>query len=350
MNYPPPTNPAPAAQRHRRSDRHRQADQPAAPAQFGQSGAMPPSNSWGAGYCVPPNARSAAPMPQGKPAYARPAPAVRRKKKKRASGRGLNAAQWVVLAMLTVCLLGAAGFRLYAESRMRILMDDRARAAQEYQDKVDRYLAKQRPYRALIEQYAAQYGVDPAFVSAIIMEESNYDPRAVSSKGARGLMQFMPNTFDWVKKNCGYKGADFDVVYQPEAAIKMGCYLLKYIIGQLGTDDPILVTCAYHAGWGHISTWVSNYSTDGKTLTVAQIPAADTRTYAGRVINSYAIYLQNVYEVDGGAAGFDAAVSPGDGHDHGSIPVPGNDLGENQVYQSAGGGRTGVSVSDVADL
>lgn len=346
MNYPPPTNPAPAAQRHRRSDRYRQAVSPEIPSRAEPYGKMPSAN-WSGGY-APPEIRSAAQVSSQKNVYARPA--AKRKKKKRAAARGLTGVQWAVLSLLALCFLGVMGFRLYAASRMRALMDARNRVAQEYQDKVNRYLSMQRPYRALIEQYAAQYGVDPAFVSAIIMEESSYDPRAVSNKGARGLMQFMPNTFDWVKKNCGYKGADFDVIYQPEAAIKMGCYLLHYIIGQLGTDDPILVTCAYHAGWGNISAWLSNYSTDGKTLTVAQIPAADTRTYAGRVINSYAIYLQNYYEVDGGAADFDAAVPFGAGHHHGSIPVLGDDIGKNQVHQSPGGGGEGISIPDCADL
>ena len=57
----------------------------------------------------------------------------------------------------------------------------------------------------------------------------------------------------------------------------------------------MLVACAYHAGWGNVPTWIENYSTDGKTLAVSQIPKSDTRTYAGRVLNSYAIYLQHYY-------------------------------------------------------
>ena len=217
-------------------------------------------------------------------------PAARRRRRRRVSR--MAPWQWAVMALLGAGLVAALVFWGLGNSRLTVLRAQREQERLAYEKQVRDHQVR---YRELIERYAAEYGLNPAFVSAIIMNESSYNPKAVSSKGAMGLMQFMPNTFDWVKKNCGYKGADFDVVYQPEAAIKMGCYLLKYIIGQLGTDDPILVTCAYHAGWGHISTWVSNYSTDGKTLTVAQIPAADTRTYAGRVINSYAIYLQHYY-------------------------------------------------------
>ena len=238
MNYPPPTSPAPAAVRNRRSGR-------------------PPA-----------------------------------KRKKRKSGAGLALWQWIVLAMLLIGLIYAIMQLGQANASLSRLQKERQEAREKYEQTVRNHQVK---YRDLIEQYSAEYNLNPAFVSAIIMQESGYDPRAVSSKGAMGLMQFMPNTFDWVKKNCGYRNADVDVLYQPEAAIKMGCYLLNYITKQINSDDPVLVACAYHAGWGNVPTWIENYSTDGKTLAVSQIPKSDTRTYAGRVLNSYAIYLQHYY-------------------------------------------------------
>ena len=215
--------------------------------------------------------------------------AVHRRKKRK---RGFSWWQWAVLAALTGCLAWAAMSLNGADESLR-------RLRQERQDEKDRYeqtvRAHQVRYRDLIERYAAEYEVNPAYVSAIIMQESGYDPRAVSSKGAMGLMQFMPSTFEWVAPNCGISKNDTDAVYDPEKAIKMGCYLLRYICGKLGSDDPILVACAYHAGWGTVPSWIRDYSADGRTLTVAQIPKADTRTYAGRVLNSYAIYLQHYY-------------------------------------------------------
>ena len=58
--------------------------------------------------------------------------------------------------------------------------------------------AKQRDRRssfdAYIDRYAAQYRVDPVFVRAVIQVESDFNPRCVSNKGARGLMQLMPET------------------------------------------------------------------------------------------------------------------------------------------------------------
>ena len=239
MNYPPPTSPAPASSvRNRRSGR----------------------NTGG--------------------------------RKSRRSKTALSPWQWAVLALLFFGLIYALVQWKQADSSLNQLRQERRAAQEKYEQTVRQHQVK---YRDLIEEYAAEYNLNPAFVSAIIMQESGYDPRAVSNKGAMGLMQFMPNTFDWVKKNCGYRNADTDIRFEPEASIKMGCYLLSYICRQIGSDDPVLVACAYHAGWGTVPSWLENYSTDGKTLAVSQIPKSDTRTYAGRVLNSYAIYLQHYY-------------------------------------------------------
>ncbi len=200
--------------------------------------------------------------------------------------------QWLVLAALAGVIVYQAFQLSQANARLNALYKARQEAQERYEKNVQAHAPR---YRDLIEQYAAEYNLNPAYVSAIIKQESDYNPRAVSSKGARGLMQFMPDTFDWVKNNCGYRSSDFDVVYEPEAAIKMGCYLLNYITKQLGSSDPVLVACAYHAGWGVVPTWLQNYSADGQSLKVSEIPKSDTQTYAGRVVNSYAIYLQHYY-------------------------------------------------------
>ena len=194
--------------------------------------------------------------------------------------------------MILLGIIGATASWIAGKYELNALRRARETERERYELTVQNHQVK---YRDLIERYAAEYGLNPAFVSAIIKNESNYDPRAVSNKGAMGLMQFMPDTFDWVRNNCGYRGESTSILYEPEASIKMGCYLLKYICGKLQSDDPILVACAYHAGWGTVPAWLESYSTDGATLTIDQIPKSDTRTYAGRVINSYAIYLQHYY-------------------------------------------------------
>ena len=235
---------------------------------------------------------SPAPAAPARPQRNRRAGRAPAKKGRRARASGLALWQWAVLALLLGGLIYAGVQLSQAGNQLRQLRQQRREAQEKYEQTVRNHQVK---YRDLIEKYAEEYDLNPAFVSAIIMQESGYDPRAVSNKGAMGLMQFMPSTFDWVKNNCGYRSAEQDILYQPEASIKMGCYLLNYICQKLGSDDPVLVACAYHAGWGTVPSWLESYSTDGKTLAVSQIPKSDTRTYAGRVLNSYAIYLQHYY-------------------------------------------------------
>ncbi|MBP7332083.1 MAG: transglycosylase SLT domain-containing protein, partial [Firmicutes bacterium] len=60
------------------------------------------------------------------------------------------------------------------------------------------------PYYNLTSKYAAAYNQDPFLISAMIKAESNFQPRAVSEKGARGLMQIMPETGQSVAAQLDY--------------------------------------------------------------------------------------------------------------------------------------------------
>lgn len=234
------------------------------------------------------------------PAPYTPPPVQRNRRSGRVQGRHAKAKQPGLItwwqALILIALVGVIVYQAAQLNRATVRLDALYQARQEEQERYERAVQGHKPkYRDLIERYAAEYNLNPAYVSAIIKQESNYNPKAVSSKGAMGLMQFMPNTFDWVAPNCGISKTNTSAVYEPENAINMGCYLLRYIIRQIGTDDPILVACAYHAGWGTVPTWIQKYSSDGRTLKVSEIPKSDTQTYAGRVVNSYAIYLQHYY-------------------------------------------------------
>lgn len=214
------------------------------------------------------------------------------RRRKKTAAPVLTVWQFAALFLLLCAVIYAFLSLGKARGSLKKLENEREEARARYEQTV---LSHKPLYRDLIEQYAAEYDLNPAYVTAIIKQESGFDPRAVSGKGAMGLMQFMPSTFEWVAPNCGISKTNVNAVYDPENAIKMGCYLLRYIIRQLGSDDPVLVACAYHAGWGTVPSWLKNYSTDGKTLAIDQIPKSDTRTYAGRVLNSYAIYLRHYY-------------------------------------------------------
>ena len=229
------------------------------------------------------------------PSYQPPAP---RRSAKRFKKKGFSAAQWSFLFILFAGILIAGitwyqGFQKTNSLKSARLAVEKhyAQAQRELQDQINRHQVK---YEDWIRYYSAEYQLDPAFVAAIIKTESDYNPKAVSNKNARGLMQFMPDTLEWVGPKFGISSKDLNALNDPEKSIRMGCYLLNYITKQFD-GDPLLTACAYHAGWGNVDGWVDKYSSDGKTLTFDQIPYDNTRNYARKVLNSYAIYQQYYY-------------------------------------------------------
>jgi len=94
------------------------------------------------------------------------------------------------------------------------------------------------PYMPIILAAANQYKVDPAIIRAIIMAESGYNPRAISKKGARGLMQLMPRT----ARSLGVKDS-----FNPEQNIHAGVKYFSQLLYKFN-GDPSLALAAYNAG------------------------------------------------------------------------------------------------------
>ncbi|HSS45554.1 MAG TPA: lytic transglycosylase domain-containing protein [Thermoanaerobaculia bacterium] len=94
------------------------------------------------------------------------------------------------------------------------------------------------PYDRLIETEARRYNVDAQLVSALIRAESNYEPRAVSRKGARGLMQLMPATA---------RRLTVRYPFDPVANVGGGVRYLRELADRFG-QKPELVLAAYNAG------------------------------------------------------------------------------------------------------
>lgn len=149
-------------------------------------------------------------------------------------------------------------------------------------------------YQTYVEYYSSQNGLDKYFVYAVIKTESGFRPEAVSNVGARGLMQIMEETFDWIK----YKRDD-DAVYEDmfsaQKNIDYGCWLLGYLYEEFGTIEA--VAAAYHAGRGTVNEWLSDrrYSPDGKHLNV--IPTSDTAHYVDKIKNAVETY-KRLYDND----------------------------------------------------
>ncbi|MCH5200593.1 MAG: lytic transglycosylase domain-containing protein [Oscillospiraceae bacterium] len=159
----------------------------------------------------------------------------------------------------------------------------------------EKYLLMNYPikYEELVEKYASENEVDKFLIYAIIKTESDFKPDAESNLGARGLMQIMEPTFEWIKYRYGDSdNLTYDLMYDPDQNIRYGTYLITYLIDYFGSVE--LAVCAYHAGIGNVDSWLQNpeYSSDGANLDAIPIP--DTEYYLEKVTNALNIY-HNLY-------------------------------------------------------
>ncbi len=215
----------------------------------------------------------------------------RKPARKRKKSQLITPGQLVVLFALLALVIVSVLSCVRAENSLAALKEERAAAERAYRQEVARHKML---YTDEIRYYAAVNNIDPAFVAAVIKRESDYDPYAISRVEARGLMQIMPDTGEWLAGKVDVYDFTVDVLYTPETNIKMGCWYLGYL-SRMFDGDPILVASAYHAGQNNVKGWIQKYSTNGTNLTIDQIPTDDTRYYARKVMEAYAIYQQHHY-------------------------------------------------------
>lgn len=264
--------PTPTSQRNRRADRYKQ-DSGVAPSPELLQRTAPP---------IPAPAAAEAPPP----VMARPKPAPRRTEKRKLP-------LWITAGIIVLMILLLA--LLAAQNLMQayIVQQQNAREAA-YQKIVDNHPIY---YKDLIDQYAAENNLQPAFVAAIILNESSFRTDAESNVGARGLMQLMPDTAEWISGKLGDSYYSFDHMWEAEQNIRYGCWYLNYL-SKLFRGDPVTMASAYHAGQTTVTGWLSDpaMSPDGLSLSLSGMKDGPTKTYAGRVTQAYAIYDALFYQ------------------------------------------------------
>jgi len=142
-------------------------------------------------------------------------------------------------------------------------------------------------FDALVEEYAAEYALEPELLYALIHTESAFLPDAVSEAGARGLTQIMPETFEWLQTKTDETLA-VDALHEPRVSIRYGALFLHMLQEEFGETETVIA--AYHAGRTRVNGWLDDreISPDGKTL--AQIPTPKTAHYVQKVTRALAKY------------------------------------------------------------
>lgn len=200
---------------------------------------------------------------------------------------------WVRISLISLAFFLAVSFTA------QMLMNAYLARRHETHEAEQRAIDEQYPlmYRDLITAIASEYNLAPSLIASVIMNESSFRPGAESSVGARGLMQIMPDTAEWIAHKLHMDNYRLDKLYEPDTNIRFGCWYLNYL-GTLFNGDPLCVVCAYHAGQGEISSWLSNpsYSSDGLSLILNNLPEGPTKQYAGRVTRDYGIYKAKYFD------------------------------------------------------
>lgn len=146
-----------------------------------------------------------------------------------------------------------------SDARYRLFIKSREQMAVEYIDK----------YGSIIEEASNMYNVEPSLIKAVIKAESAFNPRAVSHKGAQGLMQLMPATADLMRVN-----DPFD----PTDNIYGGTKYLRGLLDRFGHNMELAVA-AYNAG------------PEAVARNNGIPPYQETQTFVRRVIRYYNGYL-----------------------------------------------------------
>lgn len=149
------------------------------------------------------------------------------------------------------------------------------------------YLCFPRRFSQEVLASSAVFQISPAMLYAVIRTESGFDPEAISSAGACGLMQLLPETFEemYLQEEGAAQEAN---IFSPKQNVFCGARYLAWLFRKYGLWETALA--AYNAGPGRVDLWLldERYSKDGKRL--SQIPFPETAGYVKKVLNSKKIY------------------------------------------------------------
>lgn len=145
------------------------------------------------------------------------------------------------------------------------------------------------PYRSIIFNEAIKAGTDPYLIAAVVKTESSFNPKAVSRKGALGLMQIMPETGKWVAQEANLTGYSPENLLNPEYNVMIGVWYISDLLREYD-NDTVLALAAYNAGHGNVNKWLKQHKWDGNKDSLDQIPFPETRQFVRKVLFYQQLY------------------------------------------------------------
>lgn len=146
-------------------------------------------------------------------------------------------------------------------------------------------------FKEYVSIYSEEYNIDENLIYALMKAESNFKSKAVSNRGAIGVMQLMEETaLDVAKK------AKIDIdennlkqeLLKPEVNIKIGTIYIKTLLDQYQNVEVALA--AYNAGIGTVNTWIEEGTIKKDGRDIENIPYKETNQYVRKILRDYKIY------------------------------------------------------------
>ncbi|MGD0580280.1 MAG: transglycosylase SLT domain-containing protein [Bryobacteraceae bacterium] len=145
------------------------------------------------------------------------------------------------------------------------------------------------PYRDLLKKYARANGLDPFLVAALIRQESEFNPKAISVSRAVGLMQILPSSGRELARKAKLRGFRTSMLTQPETNIRLGTFYFRHLLDSCAgrVEDAL---ASYNAGHSRVVLWRGWGGFEDASEFVETIPFTQTRDYVQIVLRNAELY------------------------------------------------------------
>ena len=149
-----------------------------------------------------------------------------------------------------------------------------------------------RRYNKYVTEAAKENNVDPNLIFAIIKQESGFNKKACSNKGAKGLMQVLESTAQEIAQNINQIDINNIDLHDAKTNIYIGTKYFRLLLDRYDGNINLAI-CAYNAGLGNVDKWItSEHIYTNSKVNISNIPFKETKEYLVNVLRYYNKYVE----------------------------------------------------------